>query len=250
MTGPPTGQDLAESSSSRGNRLCVCLRVLPLFRGCSQVGILRALCEAGIPVDLVGGTSIGSLMGALFAEDRSYSRMRMRAREWAMVRDTASAVVSGWDECNPVYHTGAQKGRPKEELRALLLSPVYPSRLFSHNTFRSKLRLGQNAAPSVLIRRSKVRMDFVLMLVSPLQEMTSVFKKVLDLTYPVTSMFSGAAFNSGISGVFKSKQIEVRKQHAAVHQLCDDVVYHVTFCVCRTFGFRISTSRPTSRPRP
>lgn len=47
---------------------------------------MRALCEAGIPVDLIGGTSIGSLMGALYAEDRSYSRMRMRAREWAMVR--------------------------------------------------------------------------------------------------------------------------------------------------------------------
>ncbi|XP_034402269.1 patatin-like phospholipase domain-containing protein 7a isoform X1 [Cyclopterus lumpus] len=92
-------------------------------RGCSQVGIMRALCEAGIPVDLIGGTSIGSLMGAIYAEDRSHSRMKMRAKEWAM-------------------------------------------------------------------------------------EMTSVFKKVLDLTYPVTSMFSGAAFNSSISNVFKSKQIE------------------------------------------
>ncbi|XP_057674856.1 patatin-like phospholipase domain-containing protein 7a isoform X3 [Corythoichthys intestinalis] len=92
-------------------------------RGCSQVGIVRALCEAGIPVDLIGGTSIGSLLGALYAEDRSHSRMRMRAREWSM-------------------------------------------------------------------------------------EMTSVFKKVLDLTYPVTSMFSGAAFNSSISNVFKGKQIE------------------------------------------
>lgn len=61
------------------------------------MGILRALCEAGIPVDLVGGTSIGSLMGALFAEDRSYSRMRMRAREWAMVRDKTSVMASGWD---------------------------------------------------------------------------------------------------------------------------------------------------------
>ena len=55
-------------------------------RGCSQVGIMRAVSEAGIPVDLIGGTSIGSLMGALYAEDRSHSRMRMRAREWAMVR--------------------------------------------------------------------------------------------------------------------------------------------------------------------
>uniref|UniRef100_A0AAX7SQB1 lysophospholipase n=1 Tax=Astatotilapia calliptera TaxID=8154 RepID=A0AAX7SQB1_ASTCA len=92
-------------------------------RGCSQVGIMRALCEAGIPVDLIGGTSIGSLMGALYAEDRSHSRLRIRAREWAM-------------------------------------------------------------------------------------EMTSVFRKVLDLTYPITSMFSGASFNSGINNVFKSKQIE------------------------------------------
>ncbi|PWA26828.1 hypothetical protein CCH79_00000776 [Gambusia affinis] len=92
-------------------------------RGCSQVGIMRALCEAGIPVDLIGGTSIGALMGALYAEDRSLSRMRIRAREWAM-------------------------------------------------------------------------------------EMTSTFKKVWDFTYPMSSMFTGAGFNSSISKVFQSKQIE------------------------------------------
>ncbi|KAK1792244.1 hypothetical protein P4O66_012195, partial [Electrophorus voltai] len=92
-------------------------------RGCSQVGIIRALCEAGIPVDLVGGTSIGSLMGALFAEERNHSRLRVRAREWAT-------------------------------------------------------------------------------------EFGSVFKRILDLTYPVTSMFTGASFNSSISSMFKDKQIE------------------------------------------
>ncbi|KAM9447170.1 patatin-like phospholipase domain-containing protein 7 [Clarias gariepinus] len=92
-------------------------------RGCSQVGVIRALCEAGIPVDLVGGTSVGSLMGALFAEERSYSRMKVRAREWAL--------------------------------------------------------------------------DF-----------GKMFKKILDLTYPVTSMFTGASFNSSISGLFKDRQIE------------------------------------------
>lgn len=58
------------------------------------MGIMRALCEAGIPVDLIGGTSIGSLMGALYAEDRSHSRLRIRAREWAMVSvKVAIAVV-------------------------------------------------------------------------------------------------------------------------------------------------------------
>uniref|UniRef100_A0A8C7RE02 lysophospholipase n=1 Tax=Oncorhynchus mykiss TaxID=8022 RepID=A0A8C7RE02_ONCMY len=91
--------------------------------GCCQVGILRALNEAGIPVDMVGGTSIGSLMGALYAEEKSNSRMRVRAREWAM-------------------------------------------------------------------------------------DMRSIFKKVFDLTYPVTSMFSGASFNNSVSAVFKGKQIE------------------------------------------
>ncbi|KAM9744627.1 patatin-like phospholipase domain-containing protein 7 [Menidia menidia] len=92
-------------------------------RGCSQVGILRALNEAGIPIDMVGGTSIGAFMGALYADEKSNSRMRVRAREWAM-------------------------------------------------------------------------------------EMTSPFKKILDLTYPVTSMFSGASFNSGISSIFQDQQIE------------------------------------------
>ncbi|XP_056396318.1 LOW QUALITY PROTEIN: patatin-like phospholipase domain-containing protein 7 [Hyla sarda] len=92
-------------------------------RGCSQVGIIKALIEAGIPIDLIGGTSIGSFMGALYAEERSFNRVKIRAREWSM-------------------------------------------------------------------------------------DMTSVFKKVLDLTYPITSMFSGAAFNNSISSIFKDKQIE------------------------------------------
>ncbi|XP_067868843.1 patatin-like phospholipase domain-containing protein 7 isoform X2 [Heterodontus francisci] len=92
-------------------------------RGCSQVGIIRAMHEAGIPIDMVGGTSIGSFMGALYAEERNANRMRNRALQWA-------------------------------------------------------------------------------------KEMTNVFKKVLDLTYPITSMFSGSAFNSGISNTFKDRQIE------------------------------------------
>lgn len=47
------------------------------------------------------------------------------------------------------------------------------------------------------------------------QEMSSMFKKILDLTYPVTSMFSGASFNSAISTVFKGKQIEVGRHEQA-----------------------------------
>ncbi len=37
-------------------------------RGFAHLGVLRALEEAGIPVDVVGGTSIGAVMGALSAQ--------------------------------------------------------------------------------------------------------------------------------------------------------------------------------------
>ncbi|KFV64560.1 Patatin-like phospholipase domain-containing protein 7, partial [Dryobates pubescens] len=92
-------------------------------RGCSQVGVIRALIEAGIPVDMIGGTSIGAFMSALYAEERSYNQMRIKARQWAMA-------------------------------------------------------------------------------------MNSVIRIFLDLTYPITSMFSGAAFNKSINSIFKDKQIE------------------------------------------
>lgn len=54
-------------------------------RGCSHVGVIKAMEEAGIPIDLVGGTSIGSFIGALYAEERSAVRVKQRAREWAKV---------------------------------------------------------------------------------------------------------------------------------------------------------------------
>uniref|UniRef100_A0AAY4EZR2 lysophospholipase n=1 Tax=Denticeps clupeoides TaxID=299321 RepID=A0AAY4EZR2_9TELE len=92
-------------------------------RGCSHVGVIKAMEEAGIPIDIVGGTSIGSFIGALYAEERSAVRVKQRAREWS-------------------------------------------------------------------------------------KAMNSVFKTVLDLTYPITSMFSGSAFNTSISKVFQDKQIE------------------------------------------
>jgi len=36
-------------------------------RGIAQIGIIRAMEEEGIPVDIVGGTSIGAFIGALYA---------------------------------------------------------------------------------------------------------------------------------------------------------------------------------------
>uniref|UniRef100_A0A8C3HHU3 Patatin like phospholipase domain containing 6 n=1 Tax=Chrysemys picta bellii TaxID=8478 RepID=A0A8C3HHU3_CHRPI len=56
-------------------------------RGCSHIGVIKAMEEAGIPIDLIGGTSIGSFIGALYAEERSAVRTKQRAREWAKVRE-------------------------------------------------------------------------------------------------------------------------------------------------------------------
>ena len=38
-------------------------------RGMAHLGCIRAMEEAGVPIDIVCGTSIGSLVGALYAEE-------------------------------------------------------------------------------------------------------------------------------------------------------------------------------------
>ncbi|KAF4632287.1 hypothetical protein G7Y89_g5848 [Cudoniella acicularis] len=52
-------------------------------RGIAQVGIIRALEEAGIPIDIVGGTSIGAFIGALYARDADVVPMYGRAKKFA-----------------------------------------------------------------------------------------------------------------------------------------------------------------------
>lgn len=52
-------------------------------RGISQIGIIRALEEAGIPIDVVGGTSIGSFIGALYAREADVVPMYGRAKKFA-----------------------------------------------------------------------------------------------------------------------------------------------------------------------
>ena len=52
-------------------------------RGIAQIGIIRALEEAGIPIDIVGGTSIGAFIGALLARDGDVVPMYGRAKKFA-----------------------------------------------------------------------------------------------------------------------------------------------------------------------
>lgn len=92
-------------------------------RGAAHVGMLKAIQEAGIPIDMVGGVSIGAFMGALWCSERNITTVTQKAREW----------------CKKMTNWGIQ---------------------------------------------------------------------LLDLTYPITSMFSGKQFNSTIRGTFGETHIE------------------------------------------
>jgi Predicted esterase of the alpha-beta hydrolase superfamily len=41
--------------------------------------------EAGIPIDMVGGVSIGAFMGALWCAEKNITTMTQKAREWSQV---------------------------------------------------------------------------------------------------------------------------------------------------------------------
>lgn len=92
-------------------------------RGAAHVGMMKAIQEAGIPIDMVGGVSIGAFMGALWCSERNITTVTQKAREW----------------CKKMTQWGLQ---------------------------------------------------------------------LLDLTYPITSMFSGKQFNQTIRGTFGDVHIE------------------------------------------
>jgi lysophospholipid hydrolase len=52
-------------------------------RGMSQIGVIKAMEEAGIPIDLIGGTSIGSFVGALYARHADIVPMFGFAKKFA-----------------------------------------------------------------------------------------------------------------------------------------------------------------------
>jgi len=59
-------------------------------RGLAHIGVLKALEEANIPVDLIGGTSMGAFIGGLYARDRDH----MAVLSWAM--RFCAAMSSYW----------------------------------------------------------------------------------------------------------------------------------------------------------
>lgn len=66
-------------------------------RGFAHIGVLRALEEAGIVVDLVGGTSIGAVMGALKAGGWSGEQMRERCQKIFRTSPTSDFNWMPWN---------------------------------------------------------------------------------------------------------------------------------------------------------
>ena len=56
-----------------------------VFRGLAHVGIIHAMENAGIPIDIIGGTSIGSLIAGIWAGERNVDRTKIKAKGWAKV---------------------------------------------------------------------------------------------------------------------------------------------------------------------
>jgi NTE family protein len=60
----------------RGERPRVGLALAGGFaRGIAHIGVLRVLCQAGIPIDCVAGTSVGALIGAAYCSGVSLEKM-------------------------------------------------------------------------------------------------------------------------------------------------------------------------------
>jgi lysophospholipid hydrolase len=52
-------------------------------RGISHLGVIRALAEQGIPVDMIGGTSIGAFVGGLYAREADLVSTMGRAKRFS-----------------------------------------------------------------------------------------------------------------------------------------------------------------------
>lgn len=64
-------------------------------RGMAHFGVIRALEEAGIPIDMIGGTSIGAFVAGLYAEERTVAGTSLwpRAKEFAVSMSSKLSMV-------------------------------------------------------------------------------------------------------------------------------------------------------------
>lgn len=85
---PALARDLARLARLQARRAVGLVLAGGGARGFSHLGLLRALQEAGVEVDCVGGTSMGSVMAALAAADQPLGRVMDVARAAFKVNPT------------------------------------------------------------------------------------------------------------------------------------------------------------------
>ncbi|KAI1729156.1 patatin-like phospholipase domain-containing protein [Ditylenchus destructor] len=84
-------------------------------RGAAHVGIIRALREHGIPVDIVGGTSIGSMIGGIFASDPNQD-LKSIARAWFMMMSSLWRKIWDLTYWHSAIFTGAGFNRSLQDI--------------------------------------------------------------------------------------------------------------------------------------
>lgn len=63
-------------------------------RGLAHLGILRALQNANVPIDVVGGTSQGAMIAGMFAQDVGWSAMHANVRAYAAEMGSARRLIA------------------------------------------------------------------------------------------------------------------------------------------------------------
>lgn len=80
-------------------------------RGFSHLGVLKALQENGIPIDMIGGTSIGSFIGGLYARDYDLVPIYGRAKKFSGRISSVWRTISDLTYPTTSYTTGHEFNR-------------------------------------------------------------------------------------------------------------------------------------------
>lgn len=63
-------------------------------RGLAHVGVLKALHKAGIPIDVIGGSSQGAFIAGLYAQQLPWAEMMQRVREYSRQMGSVRALLA------------------------------------------------------------------------------------------------------------------------------------------------------------
>ncbi|KAK4473734.1 hypothetical protein MN116_003076 [Schistosoma mekongi] len=184
-------------------------------RGCSHVGLIRAFQEAGIPIDLIGGTSIGAFMGALWADETRVAQFTQRARNftncfnsiWKKIKDFTYPAVSIFSEW-AYGHTCTKIVAFIIAYISLFLNVVL------HSIFEAGIPIDLIGGTSIGAFMGALWADEtrVAQFTQRARNFTncfnSIWKKIKDFTYPAVSIFSGKELNRQLQSTFHERQIE------------------------------------------